>query len=111
MATEINMVEGDTAPDRTFTITRGGTAVNLTGATVKLVLVDTGSGLVTNAAHQPCSIITAASGIVQYSFLAGDIASANVHFGDIVVTYSNSQIETDFDRIIIHVRPKVTTVS
>mgnify|MGYP000943571671 CR=1 FL=1 len=112
MATEIYMVEGDTAPDRTFNITRSGAAVDLSSATVKLVIVDTGTGLVTNGGHQECDINSpATAGIVTYLFDDGDIASPNVHFGDIVATYGSGQVETDFDRILIHVRPKVTTVS
>lgn len=112
MATNIYMVEGDTAPDRTFNITRSGTAVDLSSATVKLVITDTSTGLVTNAGHQDCDITAPATGgVVTYIFATGDIASPNVHFGDIIATYGSGQIETDFDRIMFHVRPKVTTVS
>ena len=52
MSTIIYRVENDTYPDGSFTVSRpDGTPVNLTGGTVKLVIMDTSTGLVTNAGH------------------------------------------------------------
>lgn len=109
---EINMVQGDTAPNRQFTVTRDGVVVDISNATIKLIIVDTSTGLVTNEDHQNATIIEPASnGTVQYDFQAGDLTSPSVHFGDLQVIYEDSEIETNYDRVMIHVRPKVTTVS
>lgn len=111
MATELYTVEGDTAPSRIFTITRGGVAVNLTGKTVKLIIRDTSTNNITNAGHQELTVVSAAAGTAQYNFQAGDIASGNIHMGDIIIDSGGGSIETDYDQIIIHARPKVSTVS
>lgn len=109
MATEINMVQGDTAPDRIFTITRDGNPVDLTGASVHFHITDTGNNEQTNTGHSACTIdADPTTGRVTYSFQSGDIASNSVHFGDLVTTYDNDQVETDFERVIIRTRMRGT---
>lgn len=109
---DLYMVEDDTAPDRVFTIKRDGVVVNLTGATVALILRDTSTQLITNTGHQACIVnVDPTTGIVTYSFATGDVGTANVHLGDLQITYSDGKIETEYDYICIHVRPKAGTVS
>lgn len=119
MSIELYMVESDTAPSRTFTIERPDAnnvdqPVDLTGASVKLVLRDTSTNSVTNSGHQALTVDPDQinnKGQVTYAFAAGDIASGNVHLGDLQITFPGSQVETEYDYVTIHARPKVTTIS
>lgn len=112
---DLYMVAGDTGPDRVLVVKRDGVAIDLTGSDVKLIIEDTSTKLVTNAGHQDTVIASPQTGdnkgVVTYTFEDPDVATPNVHLGQFQVTYTGGQVETDFDYIVIHVRPKAGTVS
>lgn len=84
-------VVGDTARTLRNTLTDGaGVAMNLTGATVKLRW-RTGTGSTQEAA---AVVVTPASGIVEYTFLAGSFPTAGTYEAEWVVTFSGGTIAT-----------------
>jgi hypothetical protein len=73
----LTIAEGTTA-NLDFTLTADGAAVNLTGATVTLVLKDKSGTEITTTGN--VSVVTAASGKVRYAPDAADLgASATPH--------------------------------
>lgn len=111
---KLYMVEADTAPARVFTMKRAGAAIDLTGVTAKFVIRDTSTNLITNAAHQGCVVDPDQvnnKGNITYTFQAGDIASGNIHLCDVVLTYADSHIETEYGYVTIYARPKAGTIS
>lgn len=97
MAT-FRIVRGNTAPTYTLTCTRDGTAIDLTGATVKVV-VKSPSGSITNAAQDDATVTSAAGGIITYTAETAAIFDAvGTFLGDIKITYSDGSVEILRDR-------------
>jgi len=93
----IETVAGDSAPDVTFTITReDGSIVVLTGATVKLRILDPKTGERTNDAHSSCNITDALNGICIYSWAVGgtDCPDPGIYKADLQITYQTGKVET-----------------
>lgn len=94
MAADITWKQGDTRPLFTYPLTNAdGTAVNLTGATVKLVMRDHQqddpiklTGVVT--------VTGAATGGVQYAPTAADTATPGLYMGNWVVTFADGSTQT-----------------
>lgn len=108
---KLYVVQGDGAPDWQFTVKRDGVVVNLTTASkVELKIHSTVTGLITNVVDD-CVVTDAANGVVTYDLKAADIAEPGVYLGDLVITWSATQPETDPDYVVIYVRPKAGTVS
>lgn len=85
--------QGDTSPLlRAVLKDAAGTAVDLTGATVRFTLRSPAGVVVVNRAA--ASVITAASGIVEYVWQTGDTANAGINQAEFEVTYSDLSIET-----------------
>lgn len=109
---KLHITQGDSAPDWQFTVKRDGAVVNLTGATkVELKLHSTVDGSITNSADDDCTIDTPTSGLVTYNLKTTDTPHAGVFLGDLVVTFSPTQVETDPDYVVIYARPKAGTIS
>lgn len=104
MAT-ITFRAGDTAPNFPIACTRNGVAVDLTGATVKLIISNS-AGTRTNSAHNSCTITSATGGLATYDVLAGDFPSADVYTADTEITYGDGSIETQSASQIINVLAK-----
>jgi hypothetical protein len=68
------------------------TAVNLTGLTVKFALYDSAGTVVIAATQTGVTVVTAASGTVNYDFSSGSVATAGVYYGYFLVEDSG---ETD----------------
>lgn len=84
--------QNDTSPSLRATLIDGdGDAVNLTGASVRFHMRDA-SG--TTKVDAVASIITAASGIVQYSWAVGDTDTVGVFAAEFEVTYSDTSVGT-----------------
>ena len=82
----------DTSPDIQGTcLDAAGNAVDITGATVRFHMFDKNGTEVVDAA---ATIVTAASGIVKYSWIAADTATAGIFMSEFEVTYSDASIET-----------------
>lgn len=88
----IYMKEGDTSPALQVTLKdSAGSAVDVTGATVRFHMRPAGS--TTTKVDAAATIVTAASGIVKYSWASGDTDTLGVFQGEFEVTYANSAIE------------------
>ena len=85
--------QGDTAPALRATLKDpNGTAVDITGATVKFTLRSPAGVVVVNEAA--VTIVTADAGIVEYAWQTGDTANVGYNSGEFEVTYSDGTIET-----------------
>jgi hypothetical protein len=83
-------VVGDTAPALTGTAKSGGTAANLTGASVVLHMQKPGGTTVTKTA----TIVDGAAGTWSYSWLAGELDVAGQWLVEAQVTFSDGKIQT-----------------
>lgn len=105
------IVETNTAPAYVITCVRTAngvsSAIDLTGSTVELILVQKSTGDVTNTGHQSASIVTAGSGIISYTAQAADFPTKGTYKADIKVTYGSGGIERLYDQAIWKVRNKV----
>jgi hypothetical protein len=85
---------GDTYPFLKAQLKDGNDApVNLTGATVRLLLKTQG-GTPTLLVNQTCTIVDAVAGRVQYEWQAGDTDDVNTLSGEFEVTWSDGEITT-----------------
>lgn len=85
-------VTGNNAPDLVITVQRNGTAIDVSGATVTLIITNERTGTVTNSV-QTCTLTTPISGIVTYSPAAGDFATGERYLGEVKIVYSTGKIE------------------
>lgn len=101
----IRTVEDNTAPNRQITLEHNGSAINLTGATVVLIISNAQTGVVTNTGSA-CTIITAADGIVEYALAAADYPDEGRYFGEFKITYTGGKVERLESRLVIVARAK-----
>lgn len=102
-----SIVEENTAPAYQITCQRDGTAIDLTGATVDLIIENKSTGSITNAGHQGCTILTPASGIISYAAEATDFPSAGTYVADVKITYNGGGVERLYNQVRWKVRAKV----
>ena len=87
MSDQIKRYRGDTYPE-IVTITDGGVAMDITGATVVLTLdYDTPVSIT-------ATITDAVNGVVKFDFLATQVADVGRFTYDVEVTYSDGTIAT-----------------
>lgn len=103
----IYLVENNTAPVIELRLRRKGKKVDLTGATVELILAKESDGSVVNTGHQTCTITDAARGIVQYAQESGDFDGTQIYLGDVKVTHSSGKVEIWRDQLRVDVRDKI----
>ncbi len=90
MPADFILKQHDTWPRLEATLSDLSGPVNLTGATVKLIL-KVGATTVTGT----CSIVApATNGVVRYSWNPADTAAVNTFQGEFEVTWSDSTITT-----------------
>lgn len=94
-------VTGDTGSKIVVTCTDSvlGTAINLTGATVKLKWI-TNAGVLAN---KSMTITSAATGVCEYQFLATEIEAPTMTF-EVEITDATAKIITNLDEIVCNVR-------
>lgn len=105
-AANLEIVQGNTAPDFQVTVQRNGNVVDLTGCTVSLIL--SLSGTVTNTGHQTCTIDDADAGVVSYRPQTGDFATAGDYLADVKIEYADSRVEICQEQMTIGVRAKLS---
>jgi hypothetical protein len=85
---------GDTLTPIGVTLKQGGTAVDVTGLTIKCKLVNADTdAVVTDWTTTGASIVSATAGTVQYDFAAADVASAGTFYLYFRV-YSGAEFDT-----------------
>lgn len=85
--------QNDTVPSLRAALENGsGDAVDLTGATCQFHLREIGSTTVTT--DSAAQIVTEATGIVQYNWVAADTDTVGSYQAEFEVTYSDGTIET-----------------
>lgn len=85
------------------------TAVNLTGLTVKFSMANSAGTVVVNEATTGVTVVTAASGLVQYDFQTADVATAGTFYGWFTV-YSGTEHDTypaGGHKLVIEISPRV----
>lgn len=88
----VTIKQGDTYPPlRAYLQMGDGSAINLDGATVKLVLVDTNNN---PKLSESMSVLNAAEGLVSYSWQATDTEDAGSFKAEIEVTLQSGDIVT-----------------
>lgn len=99
-----SFVTGDTGSKLVVTCTDDvlGTAINLTGATVKLHWI-TNAGVLAN---KTMTVTSAATGVCEYQFLTGEIQSPVMAF-EVEITDSTSKVITSLDTIVVSVRDQL----
>lgn len=105
MSDIIKLVQGDTLPTVTVTITDEftGVAVDLTGATVALKFRAQGSTTVLSTLS--CILVGPAAGIISFTFPAPALdVAAGLYEGEIQITFAGGAIQTVFDPLKFRVR-------
>lgn len=105
MTDPIQIVQNDLLPVLEFTIEKGCEAFNLTGYTVVFSMLNNAG--VRKIDKQECTITSAVSGIVQYSWQDGDTDTSGDFTGEVQVTDSNGKTQTTFDIIPIVIREQI----
>lgn len=106
MATQLLSVEDNTAPSIVLTLQRNNTAIDVTGATVDLII--TSGGTQTNTGSTSCTLTTPTSGIVTYSPAATDFPTKGTYKCEIQITYSDATTEVLYESFVVKVRNKLT---
>lgn len=105
MSQLITLRKNDTAPNLPISCSRNGSAIDLTGATVKFKIANE-DGSRTNDAHNECTVTSATGGTCTYDLETGDIPTAGTYTGDVEITYSNGEVETMTQSVILNVLEK-----
>lgn len=101
----ISVVEDNTAPGELFTLKRAGTAIDVTGCTVNLILAK--GSTITNLGHQACTLVTPTSGVVQYNPLTGDFPTPGTYKADVEIIYPNTTREVLYDQLKFKARRRI----
>lgn len=103
MATQkLSIAQYNTAPPLGLTATRAGVAIDITGATVAVIIAK--GATVVNAGHQAGTIVLGTAGTLTYTPQTGDFITPGTYKAELKITYANGSIETVYDQIQIKVR-------
>lgn len=95
MPTVIKTYAGDSSPNITFNVSReDGSVVDLSNATVRLIIRNPLTGKRTNDANNSCQVISATQVRYAWNINGTDLPVAGVYKADIVITYPDQQEET-----------------
>lgn len=99
------LVKDDTGPKLRFHLMdSAGTAMNISGQEVMFYLKRTGEASHVNVGHEACSGFDMANGIVDYSFVSGDLGNVGTYWGDVQIHYEDGSRETGFESVRFLVR-------
>ena len=102
MASTFNIKRNDTSPIIAGTCKDSdGTAIDITGATIRFHLINAAGTTVVDAAG---AIVSATAGTVSYTWQTADTTTSGNHTAEFEVTYSGGAIETFPNRGFIPVR-------
>lgn len=101
----LKIVAGNTAPPMEITCKRSGTAIDLTGCTVQLIIK--GGSTITQVGRT-AAITDASGGVISYSPLTTDFPNAGSYKCDIKVTYSDTSVEVLYDQLQVVARAKIS---
>lgn len=101
------MKRGDTRPELQVTLKDGtGTAVNVTGTTIKFSMKNKLTGQL-KINEGTVTIVTAASGVVKYTWVAADTDTVGEYEAEFEVTFGGGAIETfansKANRLLVHI--------
>jgi hypothetical protein len=100
--TDLNIVKGTYGYNITLTLTDAdGTAVNLTGATIKFKMAEKDAA--TLKVDGNCTILDAVGGICYYTLVSADTDTAGLYKGEIEATWTSpAKVQTwKFSKIIM----------
>ena len=108
MSETIKLVQGDTLPAIILALTdeNTGSVIDLSGVGTAVEVKFRAAGTTVVLSTIACSIIAAASGIVQFSFSGGALAAITpgLYEGEIQITFPGGPIQTVFDVLKFRVR-------
>lgn len=99
-STPFQIKRGDTFPALAATLSNSAGVINLTGATVELILtplsgaINPVTGLPATKVQGACTIISATLGQVQYNWGATDTSIAGNYYAEFQITYLGGGIQT-----------------
>tara|TARA_R110001592_G_scaffold273068_1_gene539943 strand:- start:2014 stop:2346 length:333 start_codon:yes stop_codon:yes gene_type:complete len=106
--TTIYLVQGDTGPQIKITVTREDTAsaIDVSGGSAKLKVRKTGSTSVLFTLTAATTGSDLQNGILLFSLDGGQLATiaAGNYEGEVELTFSDSSVETVFERVDIVIR-------
>jgi hypothetical protein len=106
MATQkIKWVEDNTAPPIVLTLERGGVIIDVTAATVNLIIAR--GNTITNTGHQACVPTTPTSGVVTYSPQVGDFPTPGTYKADVQIIYGDGSKEVLYDQLQLKARKRI----
>lgn len=104
MATTLKIAAGNTAPNWVINCERDGTAINLTGCTVSLIIAK--GNVVTNSGGS-ATITSAVGGIISYNPLTTDCPTAGSYKVDVRIVYSDFTFEVLYEQLKVKTRKTI----
>ena len=92
MTIKVYMKQNDTMPRRVYALKHNGTAVDLTGATVKFIMRAQGSS--STKVNASATVSDQTNGLVYYAWSSSDTDTTGEYEAEFQVTYSDSTVET-----------------
>lgn len=89
---DFTLKQHDTWPPIEATLSDQHGPLDLTGATVKLILKTAGGSPTTVIGA--CTLVSPSSGIVEYVWVVGDTATVNTYQGEFEITWPDSTVST-----------------
>lgn len=104
MATSLEIVAGNTAPNWLITCERSTTPINLTGCTVTVIIAK--GNTVTNTGGA-CTITDVTNGIISYLPQATDCPTSGTYKVDVKVVYGDSTYEVLYQQLLVKTRKPI----
>jgi hypothetical protein len=99
------LVKGDTLPRLNFTLTKNGSPLNLTGATVRFKFRKQGTST-TNFARS-CIVSDPVAGKCYYDWQVGDLSESGDHQAEVEVTFPDGKVRTFIEFLNFSVRDEL----